>query len=477
MRPTVRLALEATAVLLCLAGPAVAETQPDAPQPYSSAATEEALSVPLKPPVLKGTLAEDVKVNLNLELLNLFLLRNDADFDRTDAYYDKYGQSEGVLASFLAPRLTIEKGDFLTFFYASEIGTDLWSATSADESLDSSERSISLKQREIWGRVQLGDFFVKAGFQRFADTSGLFINHWIGAARFGYGCEQGTHITASVGQLPDQTFEGWEFGSAHMGSFKDDVTLVALDGRVRLNDNLNLDAGLYYMRDGSVIDHTRQVGTATATFSANYRTWLASASVAAQFGAQENAAADGTDTGLLAFAASANGTVNLGQFQLKANLVALSPDDDSQGNDSTGFLWSGKRPGQAVLLNENQTRDIGDNIDERLGVFDGLFYDMQTGIAGGDLGLYMQTLRWLKLGVVTSGLMTLNQDNSMGSRFVGWENELVAGMTALDGLFETTLTGGVLLPGEAGAAFSNELPDRTATDPLYFVYLTLAMRL
>ncbi len=438
---------------------------------------QEDPSVPLAPPVLKGTLADDVKVNLNLELLNLFILRNDADFDRQDPYYDKYGQSEGFMASFLMPRFTILKGDFFKFYYETEIGTDLWSYNTPDAGLGKSPRSLSMKQREIWGKVRLDDFWIKAGFQRVTDTSGLFINHWIGAARFGYGCEKGTHITASVGQLPDQTFEGWDFGATHLGSFGDDVMLAALDGRVKLDDNLNLDAGFYFLRDGSLIDRPRQVGTFSATFSANYPSWLASASLLAQFGTRSGAGADGSDTGITAFAFTGNAAVNFGQFQLKANLIALTADDAHEGNDSTGFLWSGKRPGQASLMNENTIRDIGDNIDERLGIFDGLFYEMTPGMAGGDLGLYMQTLTWLKIGAVSSGLLTLNADNSMGSQFVGWENELVVDVTALDGLFQGILTGGVLLPGEAGSAFSNILPNRTATDPMYFMYLALFMRL
>ncbi|MBM4372097.1 MAG: hypothetical protein FJ098_10615, partial [Deltaproteobacteria bacterium] len=145
-----------------------------------------------------------------LEIVNLFVWKNDGDFDRSEPLYDRYGQEEGFLATFLHPFLHVRAGQIAHLFYETEIGMDLWSEKNPDHWLGlEGSRALSMKQREIWAEVTWKGWHLKAGYQRMQDVTGLFVNHWIGAVRAGWGDPAGTHLTASVGQVPDQTAEGW----------------------------------------------------------------------------------------------------------------------------------------------------------------------------------------------------------------------------------------------------------------------------
>ncbi len=427
------------------------------------------------------------QVDFTLELANLFVIRNDGDFDRSDPIYDKYGQPEGFLATFLHPCLGVRLGEQLRFFYETEIGMDLWSEKNPDVWLGMEDsRGLSIKQREIWGELTLDDWYVKAGFQRMLDATGLFVNHWIGAVRAGYGLPGESRIVASFGQFPDQTHEGWTWGQT-FGDFRTDVLLSALDGTWKFNDMLALDAGAYYLRDGSRVDMLRQLGAVALAFRAKGEAWDASIGVISQFGRAENSAqaadtgianaatADeagtvpfaGEDAGLFGWAAEARASGRLSIVTLKGGLAALSADDAAEGNDSLGFLWSGKRQSRSLLLSENETRDIGDNVDEKMGTFDGWFYEMRTGLLSADLGLYVDPLKWLTVGAVTEVMATMNPDNALGNRFAGWEGEMLVDFHLLDGAFQVQLVGGLLVPGAAASAYVNAI-DVNATDSLYF---------
>lgn len=416
------------------------------------------------------------RIEVGIELVNLFVLRNDADFDRTEPIYGEVGPTEGFLGTFLKPTLHLRHGGWLHFYYETEIGTDLWSRSNPDHSLShEGGTGLSIKQREVWGESRLGDFTLKAGFQRTRDVTGLFLNYWIGALALTLGSEWGSHVRLFLGEMPDQTFEGWDFGSEHLGSFGDDLVVSGLEGRWRFDDHLALDAGFYFMNDETVIRRTRRVGVGALQLNVDLDDWFAGVGLVGQFGRLENRAADGSDAGHFGWGAVAKGGVSLGRFVIKATLVALSADDESDGNDSLGFLWAGKRPAQGLLMNENPIRDIGGNLDEALGTFDGWFWEMRTGLFGGDLGLYFDATPWLNIGVVSQALMVLNLDNALGSRFVGNENEFVADFGLFDGAFHGVLTAGMLIPGGAGAAYVN-LMDRAATDLLLFGQGALVLR-
>jgi hypothetical protein len=422
-----------------------------------------------------GTDTLERSVRFDLALVNLFVLRNDADFDRGMPTYEENGRTEGMLGTFLQPHLAVDLKPHMQFYYETEIGLDLWSDRTPDAAVGGTPgESLSIKQREIWGRLELDPFSVKAGFQRVKDVTGLFINHWIGAARFGLGAEKGTGLFLTAGQLPDQTYEGWTWGDS-FGNFGNDVLYTGLDGGVLLTPEVRLVAGGYYVHDGSLVDRTRDVGAAAGGVEVTYPGWKAGVSGMVQVGSRQNQAGDLSDEGILAWGATANGSAKLGIVTIDLALTGLSADDASEGNGALGFLYSGKRPGPSILLKENTTRDLGDNLDEKIGSYDGWFFEMRSGLCGLDLGVHVDALRWLRVGLVHADLLVVNPDNALGGRLVASENEVVTDIHLFGSAFRLETIGGVLIPGQAGAAYVNQLSDRTATDPIYFAQSAMIM--
>jgi hypothetical protein len=415
------------------------------------------------------------QIDLELHLANLFVIRNDSDFDRTAPTYDENGQSEGFLGTFLQPRLHVALGKRMRFYYETELGLDLWSDRNPDVAVGSDDGTwLSIKQREIWGQLRLKTFSLKAGYQRVIDASGLFVNHWIGNIKLGVGEQEGSGLFVSVGQMPDQTHEGWTWGGA-FGNFSTDLTLLALDGGWRFNRNLRLAGGVYYLHDSSTIDHLRQVGAAAVALQVKSRVAYLNVAGMLQFGRLEGGAADLSDATLLAWGATMNGRIHYRILAIDAAFTILSADDPYEGNAALGFLYSGKRPGMSILLKENYTRDLGDNFDEDLGRYDGHFFEMRAGLWGVDLGITVQALKWLKVGIVSALLGALERDNMMGSSFFGAENELVVDFRLFKEAFHLELIGGILVPGKAAAAKVNAI-DTQATDLLYFGQAALLMR-
>jgi len=446
-----------------VAQPAEAEPEPEAAAEL--AVEEEDPLADLKP----------VKFDIHVEMLNLFVFRNDADFDRTEQAYDKNGQTVGLLGTFVKPQFGIRLGKVLRFYYEAELGLDLWSRNNPDIALgfqDEDGLALSIKQREMWGEANLWLFGIRAGFQRVQDSSGLFINHWIGALKVRFGEENDSHISLIAGQMPDQTYEGFDF---QKNNFTNDTFLFALDGSYVINPMVSLHAGTYYVYDGSVVDRTRHLAALVATAKFKDDSWHAALSLVGQAGRMENSAADGTDSTMLAWGVSANGGMDIGMFSFDAAATVLSADDEHLGNDSLSFFYSGKRPGMSMLLSENEIRDLGDNLDERIAAYDGTFYQMRTGLAGVDLGLYLHPVKWLTVGLVNAGLFVLNSDNAAGASLVGYESEVLLSAHLFGDHLNFTLVGGLLLPGEAASAFVNQI-ERDATEMMYFTQLSMGLK-
>jgi hypothetical protein len=418
-----------------------------------------------------------LEIDLNLELVNLFVFRNDHDFDDTVPLYPMYGQTEGMLGTFLKPMIRLWKQKDLKFYYETEIGLDLWSEKTPDQPLGgSNQKGLSMKQREIWGEAFFGNFSVRAGFQRLTDSSGLFINHWIGALKLSYSRGMLEHLSLAAGLLPGQTPGGWKFGQTGFGNFSQAVTVFLLDTGYRISENLRLDSGIYFLNDASLPDRLRQAGTIEVALRFEYPDFSLSWSVLGQFGRKQKGAVKNNDARMMAWGTLLTGGKRFGIYSIEGNLIALSADDSHEGNDSTGFLWSGKRPGNSLLLCENKIRDMGDNIDEKMGSFDGWFYEMRPGLAGGELGFYVAPRKWLKFGALTSALFVLDSRNALDHSFAGSENELMVDFKLLDGSFDFMMHGGILIPGGAASAYVN-LIDRKATEIMYFTQAELVMRL
>lgn len=422
--------------------------------------------------------------NLNLELLNMFILRNDTDFDRTEPYYNKYGQEMGLLGTFLKPMLSLRANESIRFYWEAEIGLDIWSQNNPDVGLDekNSSYALGIKQREIYGEVNSDGFLLKVGFQRFMDLSTLFINHWIGALRLGYETDDYGFFFLT-GEYPDQTFKGWDLLTAN---FMTDVFLFSLDGYYKLLDELKAYGGIYFIDDMHLIDRRRQITAFETKLAYKNENFDVSLAAVYMMGYRHKGGSDLSNTNISAYGFSLNSSYNY-EDTIKAEAVFsyMSPDDKYEGNDSGAFLFSSRRAGPSLILSENDMRPIGDNYDKRIGAFDGVFYEMKSGLIGFDIGVYY--LRdWLRVGTISGILLTANKDNSLDSNFVGWENDLLAEATFFNSLLSFQIIGGLMLPGDAGAAFINttnrtEFIDSngnkvSVTEPIYYIQSGILMK-
>jgi len=411
--------------------------------------------------------------DIDFEFVNIFVYRNDADFDRTEPPYD-YGQDVGFFGTFLKPGLTVTAGEHLRLYWEAEVGLDIWSRNNPDVGLSSQGDdwlALGFKQREVYGEATFGALAVKLGYQRTQDVTGLFVNHWMGAASLRFGEERGRHVRLFLGQLPDQTYEGWQFEKNNLSN---DVFVVGLDGQYVFAPWSALRVGLYFLEDGSLVGYRRELAALGATAAFEGEHWHASVSAMGQLGRKMDAGADGTDVLVMGWAISAEGSYAIKYFSLEASASVMGSDDRYEGNDSLSFLWSGKRPGVSILLSENEVRDLGDNLDESMSSHDGLFYDTRTGLAGVDLGLYFHPVEYIKLGLNSAILLTLKKDNSLGGNLVAVEEALKFEAVVLEGLLSFDVTGGFLVPGQAGAALN--LLDHAQEDLVYFAQAAVIMR-
>ncbi len=422
--------------------------------------------------------------DLNIELLNMFVLRNDTDFDRTDPFYSKYGQQMGIVGTFFKPMLHLYANDSIRFYWESEIGLDIWSRNNPDVGLDeqNSSYAIGLKQREIYGELSYEGFLLKAGFQRIMDISTLFINHWIGGLKIGYKTDEyGVFLLG--GEFPDQTYKGWDFTETN---FMNDVYFIGVDGFYNVVDELRLNVGVYFVDDLHIIDRRRQITALEGGVGYSIEDFEIYSSAIYLHGYRQKGGADINNTNISAYAFMINSSYKY-ENTLKAEAVFsyMSADDEYEGNDSGAFLFGSRRYGPSLILSENDMRPIGDNIDKKMGAFDGVFYEMKAGLIGLDIGIYY-IRDWLKIGPVSGILLTSNSKNSFDSHFVGWENNLIAEAVLFDSMFSFQLIGGVLIPGRAGAALLNTInrEDYTnsqgekvsVTEPVYYIQSGITFR-
>ncbi len=415
-------------------------------------------------------------VDIGFQLATMFQYSNDSDFDRSKPLDDPYDRSTGLFGTFLKPQLTVKLNKVFRFYWELELGLDLWSRNSPDATLGADGKakepeSFGIRQRELYGEVLYRQLAVRLGYQHIEDVSGLFLNHWFGAAAFRYGPERSSHLRLFGGQMPDQTYEGWDLTE---NSLKNDVYIAGIDGQWVFNRWAKIQAGAYYLGDLSTVGQYRHVGVLSAGFALEKKCWDARLAVIGQVGSLENSASDGGDALHGAWGVVASGGVNLKHFELKASGTVLSGDDDSNGNDQLAFMWSGKRPGMSILLSENESRDLGNNFDERIASRDGGFNTTVAGMGALDLGLYYKPVDYMKLGFVTAALFVLNPSNALGGSFVGSENELVFDAELMHDLIRIQAIAGLIVPGAAGAALVNSI-DLKARDNIYFGQLAVIL--
>jgi hypothetical protein len=404
---------------------------------------------------------------------NLVLWRNDSDFDRTAPYYNPHGQDTGVLGTFIAPTLQVTPVEALRIVWETEVGLNLWSLNDADEYDTGTERSFRLAIRQLFmeGRFWDGALGFRAGYEQLFDPSGMFLGHWIGAASLSTAHRWG-RLTLTGAQIPDQTHEGIAYDA---NNFASDTFTYGLRGDFPLGD-LNIVASVWGLHDRQVVGQPLDLMTATARLDGTWDRLSFAVDAALQYGVTGGRAA-GADETTLAWAVQ--GSFDLRQpllsgdrldLLLHLNTMTLSGDDDYDGNDVNGaFFYSGKSRSKTMILTEDDLRDRGGNIDERLGERRhgdaGKFYVVRPGLTVTDLSIGLDVLGFFRPLATVAGAWVLNAENALGGSFVGFEADLHLEFYYREYL-SFDLVGTYLLPGEAAAALVNTTGDREAVEPI-----------
>jgi len=124
------------------------------------------------------------------------------------------------------------------------------------------------------------------------------------------------------------------------------------------------------------------------------------------------------------------------------------------------------------MLSEDEIRDRGGNLDERLSEVKNKFYRVRPGLWLGDVTLGLIVADLFKPKVIVGAATVLNKDNALGNGFVGVEADLDLEIVYKKWL-SFHLTGGLLAPGKAASAFVN-LYDKEATNIQYQLETSLS---
>ena len=416
-----------------------------------------------------GALANEPEAHTGVSVgghfLTLLHARSDSDFDPSPRYFDPDGQSEGQSATFFQPHLSARPGGGVEVFYEAELGWNVWSrhATGQPNSFHTSQSpGLSLRHRQLWAEWRASEHVrVRAGYQNFQDPSRLLLDHQWGAIRVDLDWEP-TQTTLWIGQLPDSTYEGLDVRS---DNFVTDSLFLGAQTAITLGE-LKVDLALYLIGDHRVIDHPLHLGSALAGIRYESDTVQAWLHALTQVGTWFGSGAAGVDQSIFTWAVQAGVRHQVGAFHWSSNVVALSADDDHDGNDVLGaFFASGKNNSPSTMLTEDEHRDRYDNIDERIGTTFGAFSVNRAGLVVADLALGYQVASWYEPRLVTAAGLTINPANALDQRFVGLEISLLNRFPVSE--YATFyLNAQCLLPGRAAAAFTNDV-DRNATQIVY----------
>ncbi len=413
---------------------------------------------------------------------NVFLWRNDQDFDRTAPLYNAQGQDVGVLGTFIAPKLEIQPHKALRVVWESEIGLNLWSMQDSDQYQMDGDKSFRLAVRQLYseGKFLDGGFGFRVGYEQLFDPTGLFLGHWLGAASVST-CHDWGKLTLTLAQIPDLTYEGASYDANNFNSdtFAYGLRYDATSGA------LGFSGSVWGLHDTQVVGQEMNLMVATAQFSGKWTRFTALLDAGVQYGVTDHRAA-GADETTLAWAAQASASLNQPlsgdelALVLHANVVALSGDDNYDGNDQNGaWFYSGKNRSRTLLLTEDELRDRGGNLDEQLAERrqgdNGKFYAVRPGLVVADLSIGLDVDHFFRPMATLGAGFALNPENSLGSGFVGFESDLHLEFY-FENLLSFDLVGSFLQPGEAAAAFVNRGIDRSATDPILQVEAVLTLR-
>ena len=428
-----------------------------------------------------AALSRDFEINVDLQ--SLVVYRNDRDFDRSEAAYEPGGQSVGFAATYLNPFMRLGLSEELAIVYEAEVGLNVWSRNNPDQQDPQASDVFLMKHRQIYaaGDFLDGGFGFKVGYQRLIDPTGLFVDHWIGAASF-YGGTRAHRVSLIVGQIPDPVAEGVPLEG---NNFAHDTSLYALRYGIRFTGCYNLELGAYHLEDRRVVAQKLDVYALVAHFAARFpfdegalESITLEADAALQAGTHEAKALGREDQDQAAYAGQLTAGLSTSALSVSLNLLLLSPDDASSVNTENGaFYFSGKSRSKTLMLSESEIRDTYDNFDERLFFQNGGFYLTRPGLFLADLEIAWHALQGrhaLTPALVAAHAIALEADNALGETSVGTELDLDL-RYVFESTLEAHLTASVLLPGGALAAHANVI-DKGETEPILQVLSSLGLR-
>jgi hypothetical protein len=401
---------------------------------------------------------------VSVEFKNFFLIQNDRDFDRTEALYDENGQSVGYFSTTLTPKMMWMPIPQVTVVYEVQFGENLWSRNDAAQRDPSAPNVPIVQHKQMWGQVESGAMYVKAGYWLKSDPTSLFFHREIGAATLGFKPGGAVHwVEAFVGQVPDGVHEGTTAvptGSEfEQNNFENDTFVYGLGAPVEAGKLLLIPAVLG-LTDKSVIDRELNLVVPTIAIREHYTPMNLALELVGEFGTHQGAGIDNRDVDRFAFAAQIHEDLRTTHWAWATNLLWLSADDGDK-NDllDTSFAYSGFSKSATLLLSENELQDQYDNLDERIAA-------QGAGMFLADTRVAFVPFEALQLFGIAGYGSVLESKNLDDDPMVGLELDGGLQVDFYRGVAQFTVVGGALLPGASGAVVKNEI-DLTATDPIY----------
>ena len=422
-------------------------------------------------------------------LQNILFFQTDSDFDPSTPYYLPSGQDVGYITTYLNNKVSLIEGDLL-IYYEAELGMNIWSRNTPEDYTFSSQ-ALLYKHRQIYAQVTPSPrWHLRAGYQYIQDPTGLFINHWLGAIAVGFHLER-VNIEAFAGQIPDQTYEGWDLSR---NNFRHDVFAGGIWAEWK-KASLTLKGGLIGLYNTEVIRRAMWLIAPAVSLSWKKDLLEIGCDFMLQGGLTNRGALDGSDEktfagALQVYAWWGAARTAWGEYRdgrvvpglVKADekniwgwgvsLLYLSPDNSRERDSwNYAFLYSGRSLSRTLFLTEDELRDRGDNIDQRVSQQMGTFYRTRAGYLLLDVSGYRYLMQKLLLMQVAGVAIALEDANALGNYFIAGEIDVALRYEISDHLV-LDVVNAVIIPGKAGSAFINYI-DRTKTRPVYSLEISL----
>lgn len=437
---------------------------------------------------LSSSAENEVKLNLNGYLQTIGLFKTDRDFDSSKPLYSPDGQTVGFFGTFFDPKVTVRLVENLSFYYEIEIGTNLWSRNRVEWNYGEVKDYFAMKHRQIYLQLEKGALKVlRVGYQYFKDPTGLFINHWLGGIYMDVDLKT-FPLQFFFGQLPDSTYEGWEFDR---NNFRNDIfVLYAGSTKKALSEkNLTFKYGISGLYDGEVIRKHKWILSPQVHISFSLHNFEIGGDIAIQAGRFNHTALDFSNEyhfagGIQLYAGYGLGIGGWGEIvdgrivpgkkprtEFKsgwfASLLYLSPDDSGYHNKiNFAFQYSGRSLSRTIMLTEDEFRDLGLNIDEKIGErASTLFTLIRSGLFIIEGSYYYKISEPLLLSAIAGAGLVLEEKNALGNYFLAGEVDLALQYRIVEGLVLDFINS-LLIPGKAGSAFLNTI-DKSSMRPIY----------